>query len=75
MHSVYAGRSSGNEVTLAVSINGGKAAAYVCNGRTIQAWLQGSVTGNRIALAGRNGASPERLHLRPGHVRHGHGGR
>ena len=57
VHSVYAGRSSGNEVTLAVSINGDKAAAYVCNGRTAQAWLQGSVTGNHIALAGRNGAS------------------
>ena len=56
VHSVYAGRSSGNEVTLAVSINGSKAAAYVCNGRTAQAWLQGSVAGNHIALAGRDGA-------------------
>jgi hypothetical protein len=57
VHSVYAGRSSGNQVTLAVSINGDKAAAYVCNGRTAQAWLQGSVTGDHIVLAGRNGAS------------------
>jgi hypothetical protein len=57
VHSVYAGRSSGNEETLAVSINGDKAAAYVCNGRTAQAWLQGPVTGSHIALAGRNGAN------------------
>ena len=57
VHSVYAGRSSGNQLTLAVSISGRKAAAYVCNGRTIQAWLQGSVTGSQLALAGRNGAN------------------
>ncbi len=56
LHSVYAGRSSGNEVTLAASINGDKAAAYVCNGRTVHAWLQGSVTGDHIALTGLNGA-------------------
>lgn len=57
VHSVYAGRSSGNQLTLAVSINGDKAAGYVCNGRTVQAWLQGSVTGDRIALSGHKGAS------------------
>lgn len=56
VRSVYAGRSSGGQVTLAVSITGPKAVAYVCNGRTIEAWLQGSVTGNQVALSGHNGA-------------------
>ena len=57
VEAVYTGRSSGNQVTLAVETEGDKAAAYVCNGRTIEAWLQGSVNGNQVTLAGNNGAS------------------
>jgi hypothetical protein len=57
VEAVYPGRSSGNQVTLAVETDGGKAAAYLCNGRTIEAWLQGSVNGNQISLAGNKGAS------------------
>jgi hypothetical protein len=57
VEAVYTGRSSGNQVTLAVETDGGKAAAYVCNGRTIEAWLQGSVNGNQVSLAGNKGAS------------------
>ena len=29
----------------------------MCNGQTIEAWLQGSVNGNQISLAGNKGAS------------------
>ena len=57
VQAVYTGRSSGNEVTLAVVTQGDKATGYVCNGRTIEAWLQGSVNGNQVSLAGKNGAS------------------
>ena len=57
VRAVYAGRSSGNEVALAVDTDGGKATAYVCNGKTIEAWLQGSVKGNQVTLSGKNGAS------------------
>jgi hypothetical protein len=57
VEAVYTGRSSGNQVTLAVQTDGGKAAAYLCNGRTIEAWLQGSVNGNQISLTGNKGAS------------------
>jgi len=57
VRAVYAGRSSGNEVALAVDTDGGKATAYVCNGKTIEAWLQGSVQGSQVTLTGRNGAS------------------
>ncbi len=56
VEAVYAGRSSGNQVTLAVATDGDKAAAYVCNGRTVEAWLQGSVSGNQVTLTGNNGA-------------------
>jgi hypothetical protein len=57
VEAVYTGRSSGNQVTLAVQTDGGKAAAYLCNGRTIEAWLQGSVRGNQVSLTGNKGAS------------------
>ena len=57
VEAVYTGRSSGNQVTLAVQTEGDKAAAYICNGRTIEAWLQGSVNGNQINLTGNKGAS------------------
>jgi len=56
VQAVYTGRSSGNQVTLAVVTQGDKAAGYVCNGRTIEAWLQGSVNGNQVSLTGNNGA-------------------
>ena len=57
VEAVYTGRSSGNQVTLAVQTEGGKATAYLCNGRTIEAWLQGSVNGNQVTLTGSKGAS------------------
>lgn len=57
VEAVYSGRSSGNQVTLAVVTDGDKATAYVCNGRTVQAWLQGSVRGNQVSLTGLHGTS------------------
>jgi len=57
VQAVYAGRSSGNQVTLAVETDGDRAVAYVCNGKKIEAWLQGSVKGNQVTLNGKNGAS------------------
>ena len=56
VEAVYSGRSSGNQVTLAVVTDGDKAAAYVCNGKTVEAWLQGSVHGNQVSLTGLHGA-------------------
>jgi hypothetical protein len=57
VEAVYSGRSSGNQVTLAVVTDGDKATAYVCNGRTVEAWLQGSVHGNQVSLTGLHGTS------------------
>ena len=56
VEAVYAGRSSGNQVTLAVVADGDKAAGYVCNGRTVEAWLQGSVQGDQVSMTGLHGA-------------------
>jgi hypothetical protein len=57
VQAVYTGRSSGNEVTVAVDTQGDKAVAYVCNGKHIEAWLQGSVRGSQVTLTGNKGAS------------------
>jgi hypothetical protein len=56
VEAVYAGRSSGDEVTLAIDTEGDKATAYVCNGKTVEAWLQGSLRGNQVTLTGSKGA-------------------
>ena len=56
VEAVYAGRSSGNQVTLAVVTDGDKAAGYVCNGRNVEAWLQGSVHGDQVSMTGLHGA-------------------
>ena len=57
IQAVYAGRSSNGALTLAVSTDGDQAVAYVCNGHTIEAWLQGSVKGNQVNLTGNKGAN------------------
>ncbi len=53
----YTGRSSGNEVTVALAVKGGKVAAYLCDGRKIEAWLEGTVIGTTIDLSTPKGAA------------------
>ena len=49
----YTGRSSGNEVTVAIAVKDGKAVAYACDGKKIEAWLEGTLTGDTLTLQGR----------------------
>lgn len=53
---VYAGRTDGRQATLAIAVKGGRAAAYVCDGRRVEAWLTGTLTSGRITLRSRGGA-------------------
>jgi hypothetical protein len=53
---VFVGHSSGNEVTVAVAVAGEEASAYICDGERIEAWLEGTVSGEQVNLQGRNGA-------------------
>jgi hypothetical protein len=55
--SVFAGRSAGREVTIAIAVKDGKAVAYVCDGKKIEAWLEGTLTGDRLDLKGPGGAA------------------
>jgi hypothetical protein len=49
----YTGRSAGNEVTVAIAVKDGKAVAYACDGKKIEAWLEGTLTGDTLALSGK----------------------
>jgi hypothetical protein len=51
----FAGRSAGNEVTLAVGMDGDRVVAYVCDGKKIESWLQGSANGASLQLTGADG--------------------
>ncbi len=51
---VFTGRSSGNELTLAVGVKDGRAAGYLCDGRKVEAWLEGNLSGDQLSLHGRN---------------------
>ena len=53
----YAGRVDGGAATVANAMNGGVAVAYVCDGRQIEAWLQGPASGGTMALIGAGGAN------------------
>jgi hypothetical protein len=49
----YTGRSAGNEVTVAIAVKDGKAVAYTCDGKKIEAWMEGTLTGDQLALQGK----------------------
>ncbi|MGW7404651.1 hypothetical protein ACWGI9_13120 [Streptomyces sp. NPDC054833] len=53
----YAGRTDDDSSSVAVSIRGGKAIAYFCDGRRQEAWLKGDVADDgSMRLTGRHGA-------------------
>jgi hypothetical protein len=56
---VYAGRTDDGPVAVAVAILGRRAAAYLCDGNQVEAWLRGTVSGDEVSLTGRNGETLE----------------
>lgn len=56
---VYAGRTDDGSVAIAVAILGQRAAAYLCDGNQVEAWLRGTVSGDEVSLAGKNGETLE----------------
>ena len=44
-------------MTIAIAVKDGKAIAYVCDGKKIEAWLDGTLQGDTLALTGKGGAS------------------
>jgi hypothetical protein len=55
VHALFAGRTSGNEVTVTVAINGSKADGFLNPGQASQVLLQGSATGGQVTLTSQKG--------------------
>lgn len=53
----FTGHSSDNKVTIAIATKGNRAAGYLCDGKEIEAWLEGTVAGDKIDLRGKNGTT------------------
>ena len=52
----FAGRVGGGGGSVAVSVHGDKAIAYVCNGSTVEGWMSGKVENGKLTLTGKNQA-------------------
>ncbi|OLT09506.1 hypothetical protein BJF78_30575 [Pseudonocardia sp. CNS-139] len=53
----YAGRSAGDEVTVAIAVEDGRAVGYVCDGDAIESWFEGTLEGDRLNLQGGDGST------------------
>jgi hypothetical protein len=56
---VYAGRTDDDSAAIAVAILGDQAAAYLCDGKDVEAWFRGKVVGDEISLTSKRGAALE----------------
>jgi hypothetical protein len=54
---VYAGRTDDGAAAIAVAVLGNQAAAYVCDGRSVEEWFRGTVEGGKISLKSKSGAT------------------
>ena len=54
---VYDGRTEDKSGAIAVAVLGDRAAAYFCDGRTIESWLRGTVQGSDLSLQSKDGAA------------------
>jgi hypothetical protein len=53
---VYAGRAEEGGGAIAVAVLGTQTAAYFCDGRSVESWFRGSVSGAEISLKSKDGA-------------------
>jgi hypothetical protein len=53
----FTGRTSDNKMTLAINIKGDRATGYLCDGKKVEAWLEGTVSGGQVDLRGKTGAT------------------
>ena len=54
---VYAGKDATGKVAVAVAIKGDRAVGYLCDGRSLEAWLTGTVDGGRATLEAESGGA------------------
>jgi hypothetical protein len=52
---VYVGRTKDGEIAVAVAVLGHRTAAYICDGRALEAWFRGTVDHDTVTLTSRRG--------------------
>jgi hypothetical protein len=65
---VYAGHAEDGAGAIAVAVLDSQAAAYFCDGRSVESWFRGAVTGSDISLKSKRGA-PLRASLDGDHLK------
>jgi hypothetical protein len=56
----YTGKTAGRKVgeaSVAVAVKDGKASAYLCDGKKLEAWLDGQAEGSSLKLTGKDGST------------------
>jgi serine/threonine-protein kinase len=53
----YAGKVNEGNASIAIAVKDGKAVAYFCDGRTAEAWLQGTFAAGKLTLTGEKNSS------------------
>jgi hypothetical protein len=51
----YAGSVTGGAASLAIVVKNDRAVAYLCDGKKIEAWLQGTALAGKLSLSGKGG--------------------
>jgi hypothetical protein len=54
---VYAGKAQGTHIAIAVAVKGDQSAAYLCDGRDVEAWLRGTAKDGKVDLKSKSGRS------------------
>jgi len=66
-HANFVGMVSGGGAAIAISVLHGRAIAYFCNGKTMDAWLSGKMANGKLLLTGKRGAHAE-VNVSAGHA-------
>jgi len=54
---VFSGQTDASGIGLSFVLDGGKASAYVCDGRTYEIWMNGTVDGDQVSMSGPGNSS------------------
>jgi serine/threonine-protein kinase len=57
VNATWAGTVNGGAATIAISVREGIAVAYLCDGKRVEAWLQGTAAEGKLNLSGPKGAT------------------
>lgn len=52
---VFVGKDQTGDMAVGIAVKGGRAVGYLCDGRSVEAWLSGTVTNGRVTLEEPNG--------------------